>query len=62
MKEYFLDNTGEVTFTMDEPIRQPLSDQRIAELMFECVKEKDSDMKNIAYRFARAIEREHGIV
>lgn len=62
MKEYYLDNTGEITFKMDEPIRNPLTDERIAEIMFDAFKEVGNDPKTLCYKFARLIEKEHGIV
>lgn len=62
MKEYYLDNTGEVTFKLEEPVRNPLSDKRIAEIMYAVVQDAKGDFKLVAYNFARAIEKEHGIV
>jgi hypothetical protein len=61
MKEYFLDNTGELTFNLD-PVRNPLSDDKISELVYEATKDFNGDFKLVAYRFARLIEKAHGIV
>jgi len=55
MKEYFLDNTGELTFMIEEPARHPLTEAQINIIV--------RDLTDVtAIGFARAIERAHGIV
>lgn len=55
MKEYYLDNTGELTFMLEEPARNPLTEAQINAIV--------RDLQDLtAIGFARAIERAHGIV
>lgn len=55
MKEYYLDNTGELTFMLEEPARHPLTEAQIHAIVRDL-----TDLTAIG--FARAIEKAHGIV